>query len=76
LHARECPRYEAAELPPWFVYLTPAVVRGYDAHDWIVYETGAVVDGAALENTCEHIFSHPQVSYIHIRSKFRHPDPR
>lgn len=70
LHARECPHYEAAQLPAWFAYLSPALVRGYDAQDWIVYETGTVVDGAALTSTCERIFAHPEVAYIHIRSKF------
>ncbi|MGQ0710533.1 MAG: DUF1203 domain-containing protein [Rhodoferax sp.] len=70
LHAQECPRYEAAELPAWFAYLSPAVVRGYNTQDWIVYETGTVVDGPALTAACERIFAHPEVAYIHIRSKF------
>ncbi len=70
LHAKECRRYEGESLPPWFAYLQPAIVRGYDNQDWIVYETGKVVPGAELDKECRLILERPDVVYVHIRSKF------
>ena len=70
LHARDCERYEADALPPWFAFMAPALVRGYDANDWIVYETGSVVDGRELEAACRRILANDAVAYVHIRSKF------
>lgn len=70
LHARECPAYEASALPDWFAYLTPAIVRGYGHDHWIHYETGAVVAGSELADTCQKILSRRDTAYVHIRSKF------
>lgn len=70
LHAGECPRYEARSVPDWFVYLDPAIVRGYDARDWIRYETGQVVAGPEIATTCRSILADPQVVYVHVRSRF------
>lgn len=70
LHQKDCPRYEADTLPAWFAYLTPAIVRGYGADDWIKYETGAVVSGPELTAKCRQILTDPEVAYVHIRSKF------
>lgn len=70
LHARDCQRYEADALPAWFAYLAPALVRGYDANDWMLYETGAVVDGRELDAACRDILANEAVAYVHIRSKF------
>ena len=70
LHQRECSRYDRNGLPDWFAFLNPAIVRGYDENDWIIYETGAVVPGAEIERTCTDIFRNPDVAYIHIRSKY------
>ncbi len=70
LHQHPCRRYCADEFPDWFAFLDPALVRGYDADDWIVYETGCVVAGADIAETCRQIFKHPEVSYIHVRSKY------
>ncbi|MBI3746164.1 MAG: DUF1203 domain-containing protein, partial [Chloroflexi bacterium] len=70
LHARGCERYEADTLPAWFAFLAPALVRGYDARDWIRYETGRVVDGPELEARCRQILADDDVAYVHIRSKF------
>jgi hypothetical protein len=50
--------------------MAPALVRGYDANDWIVYETGSVVDGPELEAACRRILANDAVAYVHIRSKF------
>ena len=70
LHARACARYEAGVLPAWFDFLDPALVRGYDADDWILYETGAVVRGPELRVACERILADAAVAYVHVRSKF------
>lgn len=70
LHADDCTRYEADALPAWFAHLTPALVRGYGANDWIVYETGRVVPGTELADACRAILAREDVAYVHIRSKF------
>lgn len=70
LHQADCERYEAEALPAWFAYLSPALVRGYDARDWIVYETGRVLPGAELAQACRDILARDDVAYVHIRSKF------
>jgi Protein of unknown function (DUF1203) len=70
LHALGCVRYESDQLPDWFAYLDPAVIRGYGSDDWIKYETGAVVPGKDLAARCHKILADPEVAYVHIRSKF------
>lgn len=45
-------------------------MRGCDAQDWIVHETGAVVPGQDLETACRSILARPGVAYVHVRSKF------
>lgn len=70
IHADECPHYDAPTLPPWFAYLTPALVRGYGADHWIKYETGSVVAGPELTTTCQTILADPDVAYVHVRSKY------
>jgi Protein of unknown function (DUF1203) len=70
LHAHDCRRYSSDQLPSWFAYLTPAVIRGYGHDDWIKYETGDVVAGSDLTTTCQNLLSDPAVAYVHIRSKF------
>jgi hypothetical protein len=70
LHKQPCKRYEDACLPLWFEFLDPAVIRGYDADDWIRYDTGNVVRGADLADECRRILSDDTIAYVHIRSKF------
>jgi len=70
LHAKECDRYESDQLPAWFGYLQPAIIRGYGHDDWIRYETGTVVPGEQLAAVCDEILSKPEVAYVHIRSKY------
>ena len=70
LHQADCERYEADALPAWFAHLAPALVRGYAANDWIVYETGRVMPGAELADACRAILAREDVAYVHIRSKF------
>lgn len=70
LHERACERYESDSLPSWFAFLDPAIIRGYDSEDWILYETGQVASGAELDGVCRDILENPKVSYVHIRSKY------
>jgi Protein of unknown function (DUF1203) len=70
LHTHGCTRYESDALPDWFAYLEPAVIRGYGHHDWIRYETGAIIPGKDLTAQCHKILADPEVAYVHIRSKF------
>jgi hypothetical protein len=70
LHQRACERYDRAELPGWFAFLEPAIVRGYGEDDWIRYETGQVVPGRALAAACGSILSDPAIAYVHVRSKY------
>ena len=70
LHAADCPRYEAATLPAWFAHLQPALVCGYDAGDWIRYDTGQVLPGAGLGAACGTLLADDGVAYVHVRSKF------
>jgi hypothetical protein len=70
LHAEPCTRYESEQLPAWFAYMDPAIVRGYDGDDWIRYDTGNVVPGAELAAACRQILADATVAYVHVRSKF------
>jgi hypothetical protein len=70
LHKRTCSRYATNDLPAWFRYLQPAVIRGYGHDNWIRYETGEVVPGEELTNACREILKDPETAYVHIRSKF------
>lgn len=70
LHQRACERYDGDALPAWFVFLEPAVIRGYGDDDWIRYDTGAVVAGAELDAACRRVLADDTVAYVHIRSKF------
>lgn len=70
LHRAGCRRYEACELPAWFSYMDPALIRGYGQDDWIKYETGQVVRGSALADVAAAILASDDVAYVHVRSKF------
>jgi hypothetical protein len=70
LHADACDRYESDELPSWFVFLEPAIIRGYGADHWIRYDTGNVVPGPELTAASQAILSDATVAYVHIRSKY------
>jgi Protein of unknown function (DUF1203) len=70
LHQAACSRYEARELPAWFSYMDPALIRGYDQDDWIRYETGQVVRGSELAEAVSAILAREDVAYVHVRSKF------
>lgn len=70
LHAEPCARYRGDHLPPWFAYLTPALIRGYDRDDRIVYPTGAVIDGPTIAARARAILADPEVAYVHVRSQW------
>ena len=70
LHKQGCPRYDSENLPAWFAYLQPALIRGYGHDDWILYETGEVLAGEKLTQACLKILADSKVAYVHIRSKF------
>jgi hypothetical protein len=70
LHVADCDRYAADAMPSWFAFLDPAIVRGYDANDWIRYDTGHVVAGPDITATCEGILTDPTITYVHVRSKY------
>jgi hypothetical protein len=83
LHREPCQRYDAGELPAWFDFLDPAVIRGYGTDHWIRYDTGSVVRGRELAAASEAILADATIAYVHIRSKYncfqcrvdRHPSP-
>lgn len=70
LHQAACERYEKRDLPVWFQYVDPALIRGYDKDDWIKYETGQVVRGPDLAEAVNAILDRQDVEYVHVRSKF------
>jgi hypothetical protein len=70
LHASPCQRYASESPPPWFVFLEPALVRGYGEDDWIRYDTGRVVPGRDLDGVTRSILGDPSIRYVHIRSKY------
>ncbi len=70
LHEKACKQYCSDTLPDWFAFLDPAIIRGYDDKDRIMYETGAVVSALDIEKQCMNILANAAVQYVHIRSKY------
>lgn len=70
LHRQTCSRYEDDVLPAWFAHLQPALVLGYGHDDWIRYEAGGVVQGMQLGDLCRATLGDPEISYVHIRSRY------
>ncbi len=70
LHETRCELFTSSEMPSWFAYMDAAIIRGYDHDDWICYDTGKVVPGAALADASREILHASHVAYVHIRSKF------
>lgn len=70
LHADACQHYDADAVPTWFDFMDPAIIRGYDADDWIRYDTGDIVRGPDLTAACRTILADVTVAYVHIRSKY------
>jgi hypothetical protein len=70
LHQDSCKRYDSNAMPAWFEYFDPAIIRGYNEHHIIRYDTGKAVPGKQLAAACQDILSDASVAYVHIRSKF------
>lgn len=70
LHKNECTHYQESQLPDWIQQSHLTLIRGYNQRDWILYETGNIVAGTELTHACQSIFNNPEVSYVHIRSRF------
>jgi hypothetical protein len=70
LHRDPCERYESNDVPGWFAFLEPAIVRGYGSDHWIRYDTGFVVTGTGVAETCRRILGDPTIAYVHVRSKY------
>jgi hypothetical protein len=70
LHKNSCERYDSDTMPAWFEHFDPAIIRGYNEHHYIRYDTGKAVSGRELATACRDILSDASVAYVHIRSKF------
>ena len=70
LHRDPCERYVSRELPGWFAFLEPAIVRGYGSDHWIRYDTGFVVPGREIAAICRQILGDASIAYVHVRSKY------
>ena len=69
VHANPCVRHaESASVPRTFLTRQAYLIRGYSAHDRIVYGTGRIVAPTLLAETAHDTFRDPRVSYIHVRS--------
>lgn len=69
LHAEACERYpEHAELPPVVARSERLLLRGYNAHNRIVYGTGQIVPSAMIPTAAAELLQRPEVAYIHVRS--------
>ena len=70
LHAESCPRFEGANAIPEILSERPEfVMRGYDQHDRIVYESCAVVAGDRIKEDAERLLDLPRVEYLHVRGR-------
>jgi hypothetical protein len=68
LHAKACPRYEAAEVLPPMLESPDYIVRGYGYDDRIVYGSGGVVETQGITERAGELFSNPDIAYLHVRS--------
>ena len=65
VHAEECTRYDALELPPDFRPL-PMVIEGFRSGGDLVVQTRVGEEPA--EAVVERIFAEPEVAYVHLRN--------
>ena len=69
LHAERCPRHDpAAGVPDRYRGRQQLLLRGYGANDRIVYGTGQMIPGTALELAAKRLLERPDVAYLHLRS--------
>jgi hypothetical protein len=63
-----CERGGGGDARPEALASPDYIVRGYSAHDRIVYGTGGVVTTDAIPARATELFSDPDVAYLHVRS--------
>lgn len=68
LCADACDAGGGAEPPEILTTSPDYLIKGYDAREWIVYGTGAVVRREELEARAAAILEHPAVVSVHVRS--------
>ena len=68
LHAEACERGGGADEIPTMFGSPQYILRGYDAHNWIVYGSGQIVPTAQMTAAAEAMFADKRIKYIHARS--------
>lgn len=68
LHANPCPSYEHREELPPMLGSPQYIIRGYTSADRILYGTGQIAATADIATYATHLFTRPEVAYIHVRS--------
>jgi hypothetical protein len=70
LHAEPCPRFaETSAIPEILTQRPEFVMRGYDEHDRIVYESCTIVAEGRIVEEAERLLEIPQVEYLHVRAR-------
>ncbi|MEP1962822.1 DUF1203 domain-containing protein [Tateyamaria sp.] len=68
LCVEDCAQGGGTAVPDVLTTSPDYLVKGYSAHDRIVYGTGVVAPTDELEAQLAAIFTNPDVAYIHVRS--------
>ncbi len=69
LHERHCLRYASnAGLPQDVLNSAHYMLRGYDAHDRIVYGSGRMVATRNIAREARHLLADPRIVMLHVRS--------
>jgi hypothetical protein len=63
-----CERGGGGDARPEALASPDYIVRGYSAHDRIVYGTGGVIATEAIPARAEELFRDSDVAYLHVRS--------
>ena len=70
LHANPCARFAGGDAVPEILTERPEfVMRGYNSHNRIVYESCSVVPGDRIREDAERQLDLPQVEYLHVRAR-------
>ncbi len=68
LCAAACSRSGGPEVPEILTTSPDYPVKGYDADNRIVYDTGAILPQPDLHACTEKLFHNPRMAYLHVRS--------
>ncbi|NBB82446.1 MAG: DUF1203 domain-containing protein [Alphaproteobacteria bacterium] len=68
LHADACARAEEGPDLPAMLQSPEYLIKGYDADEWIVYGTGAIVPTAEIPPRAETLLADPAVAFVDVRS--------